>query len=112
MEMNRTQAEQCSSSSSVVALSGVKEEVIVIEESQPLFDDCSETFCDKLDLRALESAPNEIKISDNERLVAKHKVSCKQCTIVSLIFCLVVVVVEYKGRSLTFRLRQTFDLEN
>lgn len=72
----------CSSSSSVMALSGIKDEIIVIEESQPLFDDCSETFLGKLDLRV---QADEFEMSDSENKIANHLISCKQCKTVSFI---------------------------
>lgn len=75
-------------SSSVVALSGEKCETIVIEESQPLFDDCSETFCERLELKDvdLKAAVNERRRSENENFVADHNISCKDCRLVSYTF--------------------------
>lgn len=75
--------------SSVIALSGVKDEVIVIEESQPLFEDCAETFCDKLELKiqAVESLAGGLKISGNENVIIdNHLISCRQCKIVSFLY--------------------------
>lgn len=74
-----------SGGSSVVALTAPQPEVILIEESQPLFDDCSETFCEKLELRlqTVETMASELKISDDDKLIANHRLSCRQCREVS-----------------------------
>lgn len=79
------QTQTGSSGSSVVVLSGVKNEVIVIEESQPLFDDCSETFCDKIELKAeaVESLASKRELKEHETIVANHSGSCRQCRMVS-----------------------------
>ncbi|KAJ6648086.1 hypothetical protein Bhyg_03311 [Pseudolycoriella hygida] len=70
-----------SGGSSVVAFSGEPNEVIVIQESQPLFEDFSETFCDKVEMniQAVESLSKEQKISENERIIKNHLILCRQC---------------------------------
>ncbi|XP_037031035.1 uncharacterized protein LOC119070689 [Bradysia coprophila] len=72
-----------SGGSSVVALSGQQAEVIVIQESQPLFEDCSETYCERLDLKlqAVETLAGKLKISDDEKSIANHRLSCRRCEV-------------------------------
>lgn len=82
-ENNPTQCGSCTSS--VIALSGGNVEVIEIEESQPLFDDCSETFCEKVELKVqpMESVANRTENYNNQKIVDNHLVSCRQCKVVS-----------------------------
>lgn len=75
-----------SSGSSVVALTAPEVETIVIEESQPLFEDCSETYCEKLELKlqAVQTMASELKISDDEKFINSHRLSCSMCEVVSV----------------------------
>lgn len=72
-----------SCSSSVVALSGDKNETIVIDESEPLFDDCPETFCEKIELIEQPVKPVESKSENDQNILDNHLLSCRQCKVVS-----------------------------
>lgn len=76
-------SESCGSS--VVAMPSQVSEIIFIQESQPLFEDCSETYCDKLELKLqeVESVAKKAEMNENENIVASHNRSCRQCSMVS-----------------------------
>lgn len=85
-EYNQMQGESCSSS--VMALSGEKSEIIVVDESQPLFDDCSQNLCEKVELKIQPFVPaaNMSRKCKGQVVIDDHMASCNQCKVVRFFF--------------------------